>query len=109
MLAVVTYVVGSGRHTQVDVAEAAAADLPADAVFVPHAEVLLPCQHTVPVVTCRVCTRYVDIVMTAGHEGADEASRTIVVILLGWPLQRGPAVLLEADVVWLCSVFLPSV
>ena len=32
--------------TEIDVAEATAADLTADAVLVPHAEVLPPCQYS---------------------------------------------------------------
>ena len=42
------------QHTQVDITEAAAADLAADAVLVPHAEVLLSCQYMLIVSSCRV-------------------------------------------------------
>ena len=42
------------QHTQVDVTEAAAADLAADAVLVPHSEVLLFYQYNIPIPLCRV-------------------------------------------------------
>jgi len=42
----VSFVYISGyERTQVDIAEAAATDLTTDTVLVPHAEVLLSCQH----------------------------------------------------------------
>lgn len=54
--------VSACKRTQVDVAEAAATDLAADAVLVPHAEVLLSGQY-VSSITCRV------VVCLAGREG----------------------------------------
>ena len=69
------------KHTQVDVTEAAAADLAADAVFVPHAEVLSCCQYVHPISCCRVPSCSSNAGVIGGVEG--QAERTIVVISYG--------------------------
>ena len=46
--------------TQVDVAKGAAADLPANAILVPHAEVLLPGQYPVPCHLSLPCCRVLE-------------------------------------------------
>lgn len=68
---------GAGRRTQVDVAEATAAYLPADTILVPHAEVLSTGQR-LPSMRAR------RVLLASGTCGAvgwvSEAVRTIVVI-----------------------------